>query len=100
MDTSYSSYHVYHHYHIHILLFSQYIGLLFILFRYVAAIKDGNLQGITPPVFTIYPAYKPGKHPHSQGFNLLKADKRADAIKALLQIRHNLICSCLHFAAK
>lgn len=46
------------------------------------------------PYFVIYPAYNPEKSATTQGFNLLDASERVQAITTLVQFRHNLICSC------
>jgi len=65
--------------------------------EYIAAIANGSLKGIKVddrPHFAVYPAYDPEKTTTAQGFNLLDASDRAHAITTLVQLRHNLICSC------
>jgi hypothetical protein len=57
----------------------------------------GNLSGVVAPKYTTYPAYDHTKLPTIQGFNLLKADDRVAATEVLVQIHHNLICSCPAF---
>lgn len=64
-------------------------------FSYVAALEQANLAGVTDrPIFTVYPAYDPNKPRTAQGFNLMEASDRVEAISTILQLRHNIICSC------
>jgi hypothetical protein len=66
--------------------------------RYIAAVASGTLAGIKVddrPHFAVYPAHKHGGVPESkQGFNLLDPSDREQAVITLIQLRHNLICSC------
>lgn len=56
---------------------------------------NGTLDSVTDrPIFTGYPAYDKKKSQNTQGFNLLDASERADAVATLVHIRYNLICSC------
>ncbi len=61
----------------------------------MAALANGTLHKVTDrPIFTTYPAYDASKPDELQGFNLLNANDRADAIATILNLRHNAICSC------
>ena len=76
-----------------VLLYCLHLSFTF-FYRYVAALAQINLAGVTDrPIFTVYPAYDPAKGRIVQGFNLLDASDRVEAISTILQLRHNLICS-------
>ncbi len=67
------------------------------IYSYVKALLGRSLVGVHHsafPQFTSFPPYNPNKPYNNQGFNLLDAVERVQAIEALVQLRHNIICTC------